>query len=310
MSPQIMVPLDGSAFSEQGLRYAQQVASHMRGTLHLVRVNAPDPLTAEAFFFNVQPAGVRHADEQYLARIRDNGVWQLQTRAVTAVLDGPVVDALSAYIHSQRIDFVIMTTHGRGGLSRAWLGSVADQLVRRVNIPILLLRPQKGEIRIPGPRFDLDHILIPLDGSHESELAIEPALALGRLTSARFTLLQIVPPLTVIPVTEVVPLPIQQAEHDELRAGAERYLDQVAQRLRGAGHEVDTEVVIQPQCAAGILEQAVSTQVNLIVMATHGRSGLQRLALGSVADKVLRGTSVPLLLLRPNPGEVALTVSA
>jgi nucleotide-binding universal stress UspA family protein len=95
-----------------------------------------------------------------------------------------------------------------------------------------------------------------------------------------------------------MPIAMQMNEHDELRARAAAYLNTVAERLRSQGHQVETTVVIQPQCAAGILEQAVSTEASLIAMATHGRSGFQRLALGSVADKVLRGTTVPLLLLR------------
>ena len=82
---------------------------------------------------------------------------------------------------------------------------------------------------------------------------------------------------------------MQRTEHEELRTRAAAYLNTVAEPLRAQGHQVDTAVVIQPQCAAGILEQAVSTDASLIAMATHGRSGFQRLALGSVADKVLRG---------------------
>jgi nucleotide-binding universal stress UspA family protein len=105
-------------------------------------------------------------------------------------------------------------------------------------------------------------------------------------------------------------VPMQQEEHDALRANAANYLESVAQRLRARGSSVDTTVVIQPQCAVGILEQAATAEANLIAMATHGRSGLQRLALGSVADKVMRGTSVPLLLLRPEGTELELSASA
>jgi nucleotide-binding universal stress UspA family protein len=174
MCSKIMVPLDGSRFSEQSLRYAYQVAGHMGAQLHLVKVHMPVALAGDVFAGSLQIDRVsKAAEEAYLLETRERYV---QTEAVTAVLKGPVVDALRSYIDDQGIDLVIMTTHGRGGLSRAWLGSVADQLVRRVNVPILLLRPQKGEATRPGPRFDLDRVVIPLDGSKEAERAIAPAV--------------------------------------------------------------------------------------------------------------------------------------
>ena len=295
---QIMVPLDGSEFAEQALGWAYAVASRTGACVHLVKVQAPEPHTAEAFFFNVQAdTATRIADQNYLDTT-SIAAQHCDVSVVPALLRGRVVDALAAYCAEQDIDLVVMTTHGRGGLSRAWLGSVADELVRRINIPLMLLRPS-AKAPMCGKGFHLDNILIPLDRSEESERAIEPALALGQLTGAHYTLLEVLPPLTLVPVPEVTPIAMQQTDHDELRARAAAYLDTVAERLRAHGHRVDTAVVIQPQCAAGILEQAASTDTSLIAMATHGRSGLQRLALGSVADKVLRGTTVPLLLLRP-----------
>ena len=306
---QIMVPLDGSEFSEQALACAYALAGRTGARLHLVKVQTPEPLTAEAFFFNVQaePAA-RIGDLSYLDTTRIDAQGR-NISVVTALLRGRVVDALATYCVEQDIDFVIMTTHGRGGLSRAWLGSVADELIRRINIPLMLLRPSP-KATMCGASFDLDHILIPLDRSEESERAIEPALALGRLTGAHYTLLEVLPPLTLVPMPEAAPIAMQQTEHDELRARATAYLNTVADRLRAQGHQVDTAVVIEPQCAAGILEQAVSTDASLIAMATHGRSGFQRLALGSVADKVLRGTTVPLLLLRPSNREAELQTAA
>jgi nucleotide-binding universal stress UspA family protein len=304
-----MVPLDGSEFSEQALACAYALAARTGARLHLVKVQAPEPLTAEGFFFNLQaePAS-RSADQSYL----DTTTIDAQRRnisVVTALLRGRVVDALATYCVERDIDFVVMTTHGRGGLSRAWLGSVADELIRRISIPLMLLRPSpKGTTC--GASFDLDHILIPLDRSEESERAIEPAIALGQLTGAHYTLVEVVPPLALVPMPEAMPITMQRTEHEELRRRAAAYLNSVADRLRAKGHQVDTAVVIQPQCAAGILEQAVSTDASLIAMATHGRSGFQRLALGSVADKVLRGTTVPLLLLRPSNRDAALPALA
>ena len=306
---QIMVPLDGSEFSEQALDCAYALASRAGARLHLVKVQTPEPLAAEALFYNVQPQPSSSIDDQiYLDSTRIDAQ-RRGVDSVTALLRGRVVDALAVYCLEQDIDLVVMTTHGRGGLSRAWLGSVADELIRVINIPLLLLRPTQKAPTSVG-RFDLDHIVIPLDRSESSERAIEPALALGQLTGARYTLLQVVPPLALVPAPEAMPMAMQLNEHDALRAQAAAYLNTVAERLRSQGYQVETTVVIQPQCAAGILEQAVSTDASLIAMATHGRSGLQRLALGSVADKVLRGTTVPLLLLRSSNREATLPAAA
>ena len=200
---QIMVPLDGSEFSEQALGWAYAIAGRTGARIHLVKVQAPDPLTAEAFFFNVQAeTASRSADQSYLDSI---GAQHENVSVVTALLQGRVVDALAAYCIGWDIDLVVMTTHGRGGLSRAWLGSVADELVRRISIPLMLLRPfPKATMCSTG--FNLDHILIPLDRSEESERAIEPALEMGQLTGARYTLVEVVPPLALVPMPEAMPI--------------------------------------------------------------------------------------------------------
>jgi nucleotide-binding universal stress UspA family protein len=301
-----MVPVDGSPLSEQALRYAGELAQRMNAIIHLVKVQSNDRLPGDPLLPAPAERLSRRLDREYLGRLAE----ELEGVVVTAVLKGPVVESLADYIASTGIDLVVMTTHGKGGLSRAWLGSVADQLVRHVSVPALLLRPQERETAPKVVRFTLDHILIPLDGSAESERAIQPAIALGALTGARFTLVRVVAPLLPIPGAEALPLSKQLADHEALRASASAYLDHVAARLRARGYSIDTMVVIQPQCAAGIIEQAAVTEANLIAMATHGRSGIQRLRLGSVADKVMRGTSLPVLLLRPNEAGLALPISA
>ncbi|HSL71468.1 MAG TPA: universal stress protein, partial [Longimicrobiales bacterium] len=207
--------------------------------------------------------------------------------------------ALEAYVREAGIELIVMTTHGRGGLSRAWLGSVADSLVRSINVPVLLFRP-RGDDAAEARAFRLRHILIPVDGSDLSEHVIDHAIWLGRLTGARYTLMQVVAPPFGVPATDVIPVaPLAPQDVESLRSLATAYLEQVANRLRGDGLQVDTVVVVQTQSAPGILEEALQCGADLIAMATHGRGGWQRVALGSVADKVLRGTSVPLLILRP-----------
>jgi nucleotide-binding universal stress UspA family protein len=211
-------------------------------------------------------------------------------------LSGEVAPALEEFVRANAISLVVMTTHGRGGLSRAWFGSIADALIRHLDAPVLMVRPQSAG-RQGSQAVHFDHILVPLDGSVLSEQAIQEAVKFGKLFDARYTLLEVVlPPFGVSP-DAMAPV-VYQAETEELRRAASTYLDGLAAPLRSEGLEVETAVVIQPQAAAGILEEAAIRQVDLIIMGSHGRGGWRRYALGSVADKVQRGASVPVLMFR------------
>jgi nucleotide-binding universal stress UspA family protein len=182
-----------------------------------------------------------------------------------------------------------MATHGRGPLSRFWLGSVADELIRRTPVLVLLVRP--GE-KVPGmiPEVVLGNILIPLDGSALAEQVLEPALELARLMEARCTLLRVV---------ESCSSPADRgSDGPPERAPAETYLNRVAGRLREKGLRIRTRVVVARHAAEAILEEAEAQASNLIALATHGRGGFKRMLLGSVADKVLRGASTLVLVQR------------
>lgn len=299
----IMVPLDGSEFSEQALPYAFGIARRSGAELHLVRVHTPPqvewlsngflpiPITADE--------DLREADVQYLDRMVEYTAMHVERTPKAALLTGQVARALETYVEAHGIDLVIMTTHGRTGLSRAWIGSVADALVRTVHAPVLLLRPRAGQAAADAKPIALDHILIPIDESEYSAEILGPALDLGKLTCARYTLLQILSPPLSVPSGDAIALPLQFARAVELRVEAAARLEELARRLRAQGHDVDTAIVIHGQVAHGVLEQAVGLKADLIAMSTHGRRGLARFTLGSVTDKVVRGTSVPLLLWKP-----------
>jgi nucleotide-binding universal stress UspA family protein len=309
MKPQILVPLDGSLFSEQALPYACEIARRMDGTLELVMVHRIPIAWASEYDVTLEEVDeqIRASELSYLTHIAERMRQQQCLDVTTALLAGPAAPAVKNHARLNAPELIVMTTHGRGGVSRAWLGSVADELVRSINIPTLLVRPQRNEAVAANYPFSLDHILIPLDGSELSEGIIERALDLGSLTGARYTLMQVVTPVVSYPMLDSVLMAEPAAANEQqLRANAEAYLAGIAQSLRARGFTVDTSVVLQTQCAPGILEQALADDVDLIAMATHGRTGLKRLALGSVADKVLRGTFVPLLLLRPPAGNVGL----
>jgi nucleotide-binding universal stress UspA family protein len=296
MTASSLVPLDGSAFSEQSVQYALGAARRSGACVHFVRVHAPVAPPDPTLPWVMDAAADAAAREQELAYLeRFAGVPRACGIDVrTAVLTGLVTDALAEYVRQQSIGRIIMTTHGRGGLSRVWLGSVADSLVRMVDIPVVLLRPRTDHSR-GGPAFAADHVVLPVDGSEWSERVVEHAVALGTLTGARYTLLHVMAP----PLGNAT----EEAASDDLaefRASASASLEVLADRLRKRGLTVQTSVAIQSQVAAGIVEYSLECGADLIAMATHSRRGWARVMLGSVADKVLRSTHVPLMLLPPD----------
>jgi nucleotide-binding universal stress UspA family protein len=191
-----------------------------------------------------------------------------------------------------------MSTHGRGPLQRAWLGSVADHLVRNLEVPVLLVRPQEGAFASHPPPT-IGRILVPLDGSPLAEAALAPAAALARLLKAELVLLQVVLPLIV----NIPPMGPRSMGYDEkiitlLRSEAEEYLQAVAKRLGKEGVRATAVVVLGP-VAGAILEVSRRERVGLVAVATRGQGGLRRLALGSVADKLVRAAELPVLVVRP-----------
>jgi nucleotide-binding universal stress UspA family protein len=207
--------------------------------------------------------------------------------------------ALATYAREMEVDLVVMTTHGRSGLSRMWLGSVADGVVRRSQVPVLLLRPSHADLDY-DEELRPAHILCPLDGSELSRGILDAALWLGGLSDARYTLLRVTLPVPLLRPQFVTPEAGNEArltEEEQARAKAE--MEQLAAPLRERGLHVETEVVSHGVPAVAILDYAATHAVDLIALATHGRGGWSRLALGSVADKVLRGSLMPVLVYRP-----------
>jgi nucleotide-binding universal stress UspA family protein len=211
---------------------------------------------------------------------------------------GSPAAALADYARDVGVDLVVMTTHGRGGLQRAWLGSVADQLVRSLNVPILLIRPKEDQPATAVPR--LEEVMVPLDGSRRAEAALPPALGVARLFGARLALLQVVGP-----VMRLVDIPVAfpQSLDEELtalrRREAQDYLDDTAERITEHGPATRASAVLPGGVLPGIEAAARSPGVGMIAMATHGRGGLRRMVLGNIADKLVRTGELPVLVTRP-----------
>jgi len=310
----LVVPLDGSPFGEQALPAALAVARKTRVTIHLVQVllpvgsMAPEmPLLADEVLVRRLMDQQRAAQHAYLDRIARRLGEAGAPRVQTWLVEGDVVSGVREQVEALKADLVILSTHGRGAFGRFWLGSVADQLVRTLTVPQLLIRPQGDEESVDLERPQpLKHLLVALDGSPLSEQILAPAANLAEAVEADLTLLRVVRPIppeyvqaAELALGEAVRTSVEEAERIEtrLRTDAQDYLERLARPLRERDLTVLTRVEVEERPAPALLRHAASADV--IALATHGRKGLARLFLGSVADKVVRGASVPVFVYRP-----------
>jgi len=306
----ILVPLDGSTFGEHALPLALTLARRAQATLQVALVHVPllylDSATA---FEGTLDEKTREKEQVYL----NGAVKRLAAVSTVPVkpvfLAGPVVETLHEHVQASGVDLIVMTTHGRGPLSRLWLGSVADELLRRTTKPVLLVRPHEAAPELGKERL-LRHMLVPMDGSSLAEKILEPALDLGTLMATNYTLVRVVKPMMPVYTDTLGAAPAAAQEQamlgqlkevqEQIETDAGRYLEGVAGGLRSRAQKVDTSVICGAQAAAAVLEEADARGCDVIALETHGRRGMARLLLGSVADKVVRGAHVPVLVHRPS----------
>jgi nucleotide-binding universal stress UspA family protein len=303
MFQSLLVPLDGSRFAEHALPAALTIARRANAKLRLARVRfdveavygggelAPDPKLLDS---------LARQEREYMEATTKRVSAAADSPVTSALLDAPIADALNEHARAERIDLIAMATHGRGGVKRFWLGSVADRLLRQTSIPLLLVRPVEGNADLSS-EFGPKQMLIPLDASSVAEEILTPAVSLGKLFDAEYALVYVIEPVVVADLhaggSALAGFDPKLSE--QLQAEAQTYLEGVADRLRAQSLKVRTRVVLNQPAATGILEEARASGAGIIAIATHGRRGLTRFFLGSVADKVVRGCSIPVLVHRP-----------
>lgn len=298
----ILVPLDGSEFGEQALPIALAIAKASKGQVTLL--NVWNPMWGTVFpelgapVLNTQvwePVAAKEYLEDMRKRITEKTDMSVQIAAITG---GPMADAILEHAEKIDADLIVMTTHGRTGVSRAWMGSVANSVLQHSRIPVLLWRPSElpsGEPSVPCPLFK--HVLIPLDGSPPSESVLSHAIPLGQLSGATVMLLRVVPSYTdtVFGTRTLKDILATREGIDE----ADKYLHDIADwtRSKYPGVKVDIKAIAHDKTAEAILRIAEDHKIDIIAMAPQA-SGLQRLMIGSTADKVLRGSHGAILMIR------------
>ena len=317
MFHRILVPLDGSAQAERALAVSARLARAMNGTLLLVRVAQP-PLQPASFL--APPLGVE-ADilsaelEQataYLAQVTGQPE-MVEVKHETIPFVGYPAEAILDAVQTRGADSIILTSHGRTGLLRWVLGSVAQRVIYQAIVPVLVLH-QQGPLPLPKSERPL-RALVSLDGSGLAEAVIGPAATLVSALAPQGN--------GIIHLTRVAPISLAEPEAStstsrEAKAReaalreAEAYLSRTAENLRKGplAHLQVTWSVLANKDVAGALvdlaQHGITAQggesagrFDLIAMTTQGRGGLRRLVMGSVTERVLSASKLPLLVMQP-----------
>ena len=296
----VLVPLDGSPVAEQAIPYAQALLPDGGEGVLLRIVPELDPLLTELLWTlqaepeSAETAAVRAELERVKARVTDTRV-----RWITDVASGDPAEEILKAITRHRIGLVAMTTHGRGALGRATFGSVADRVSRESPIPVLLVRAHPDGL--PVVTADIRRLIVPLDGSDLAEaslpLVVDLAKQLGipvHLVRA-LNLAAVLTPLVDGGGLLVSPSPeVYEQMTESVESDAREYLMSVSTRLEEEGVSATWSVLEGSPFFA--IAEATETG-DLLVTTSHGRGGVLRWLMGSVAEKLVREAPVPVLLV-------------
>lgn len=278
----ILVPLDGSEQSRSALPYARALAGAKGMIILLTVVPSADELTTEG---GGQP--LHAALTIVAAELREAG----QTVETDVVAGDPAEQIIAAGSGSEMI---VIGSHGRGAIDRLIHGSVADKVARESTVPVMVVRSAPAGT---GPAT-ISRLVLPLDGSPLAAESLPLATLLSRQLGAPLYLVRAVNIAEFMPpavgMGEAIPFDVYDQTEQELEEEAHQYLDGVAAKLRGQGLSVETHVLSGPPAAA-IAEATKPGDV--IVLCSNERSGVMRWLLGSVAEELIRGDNVPVVLV-------------
>lgn len=294
----VMVPVDGSPFSREAVLQGLRLASLYGATLRLVRVASTPPFPGgpEAAL------GLASVDAVHAAELSELYSIAAECRAhstinVTASVErGPIVDALSGYARRNSVDVIVMRSHARSGLARAWFGSVADSLIRESGIPVLVVRPPSVATGLEKG-VSYRRILVPLDGSVLAEQSLSSAVSLARHENASVLILFVMVSAATGESHELQsPIgPVSEREASDVQS----YLDNVVVRY-GSRVQMLTRIAVVPNdVPSAILRAAEADEADLIAMSSRGRGMMARTIGGSVSDRVMREAAISTLVVHP-----------
>lgn len=300
MYQRIVVPLDGSALAESVLPYVEALVKSGGATLMLVQVNESElggESPAHRQLLNKVSEQRTTFGRAYLShiarRLKDRGI-----EAAGELLQGRVASAVAKYVAEQNVDLVAMSTHGRTGLARWRYGSVANELRQMLPVPLLLLhaKEEQSEAYATAMAQKMEDVVVPLDGSAIAEQALPHAVELAKRLDMGVHVVRVVM-RPYMAYAEPTAVEYYFDLDTELTNVANEYLQEIQKKLQAEGVRATTRV-FHGLAAENLVDYSEALGNSLICMTTHGRTGLGRMVLGSVADKVLHDTTRPVFLVR------------
>ncbi len=302
MYNRMLVPLDGSEMAEAVFPYVREIASRLGTEVVLLHISSQSLKDFQPMIRNY----VEHAAEkiQGTTDVSQEGRPVQPIKVHGEYVTGYPAEEILRYAEEKTVDLILMASHGRSGLKGWALGSVADKILRTAKTPVLLV-PAGIPDQIPFDKWASRLLLVPLDGSEMAEAVFPHIKSLAGIGNTQVVFLRVCEPPAMptyySPELSEIPLhwgQYAQQETARCKEVATKYLTDIESRFQQANINVSYEILIG-KAADEIINYANKTSNGLIVMATHGRSGLSRLVYGSVAASILVGVTNPILLIKP-----------
>lgn len=286
MYDEILVATDGSTTAETAADTAIELARRFDASIHGITVVERDDSPADVEAAVAEETTQRGAETLAALgdRAADAGV-SVTTRAVETA--GPVHRTIIDYASDHDVDLIVTGTHGRTGLNRLVLGSVAERTLRTSPVPVLTVHEDAPLTA------DFERVLVPTDGSDAASVAADHGVAFAAATDAA---------MHVVHVVDLTPLSGDLGSTEVIAAleeSGQRAVDDVIGRAEGAGLRSVEASVLSGTAARAVSDYVEARDIDLIVMGTHGRTGLERYLIGSVTEKVVRVATVPVLTVAP-----------
>ncbi len=306
MFAKILVPLDGSELAERALEPAIRLARAAGSQIIFLRIPEIEQILAapysalDTYHLELSTARTAAEAENYLqdvlARYTGSDL-PLSTRVVAGIPADVIIDVAAA----EQVDLILISSHGRSGIRKWVLGSVAEAVLQKASCPVLVLHAERS----------IDKILVTLDGSDLAETALDYGFNLAQYFGSEMILLRIQDHLDYIDAKKLVEMEHMETGAQEMEGLARRsvyakvdhYLQRLESRAAQIGLDVETATFVSDNPAQGILDFSRSRDIDCIVMATHGRTGLTRLMYGSVTEQVLSRFERSMLIIRPAANE-------
>jgi len=302
MFEKILVPLDGSAIAQGILPCVKTLARRFGSTIVLFHAaEAPIELDRQEEYAKGTIDRIRSLAEGYLAGVAKT-LRRQRFKVEIEVGLGGVARSITDFAEAERMDLIAMSTHSRAGPARWMLGSAPDRVLRHTHKPVLLVRPT-GETPVDEKPYPLKNIIVPMDGSRAAQAVLPYVQEMAKTLKLEVVLVQVISAETTVQFTPMGPdtwaIPTDVLQRIDVLASG--YLAGVGKELEREGISVRWDV-LRGAAAHSIVEFARETPGSMVAMTTHGRSGLRRWVLGSVADQVVRGSGEPVLVIRPQGG--------